>query len=302
MSNLYVRLHSSFWTHRKTLQLRRKLGDAAFWIPPRLWSFAAENAPDGDLSNYQAEDLAMLVQYSGNAQEMLQALTDAGFLENGIIRNWAERNSFHAINHERAKTAAAARWAKRNEKLSEEKDRDKDKEKEKEMKQASHEQCLADAPSINAETLKLRIGSWFGRRPTTNWSEKETKALKAVVALNTAPEDIDALEARYNSEDPYLRRDPVTLLNNWNTEIDRAKKPTNNATHANNQPNPFRNASVIQQRNAIMGPGIEAHIDDALRRSAEIDRRREEAWEKDPSDAPFGDFKPKVSGEGVPPG
>lgn len=88
MSNLYVRLHSSFWTHRKTLQLRRKLGDAAFWIPPRLWTFAAENAPNGDLSNYLAEDLAMLVQYSGDARVMLEALHEAGFLENGIIRNW----------------------------------------------------------------------------------------------------------------------------------------------------------------------------------------------------------------------
>jgi hypothetical protein len=157
MSNLYVRLHSSFWTHRKTLQLRRKLGDAAFWIPPRLWSFAAENAPDGDLSNYQAEDLAMLVQYSGNAQEMLQALNDAGFLENGIIRNWEDRNAFHVTNHDRAKKAAEARWAKRNEKLSEKKDRDKEKEKEKESKQALTKQCLADAPSIEVIEKPTRL-------------------------------------------------------------------------------------------------------------------------------------------------
>lgn len=147
MSNLYVRLHSSFWTHRKTLQLRRKLGDAAFWIPPRLWSFAAENAPNGDLSNYQADDLAMLVQYSGNASEMLQALHDAGFLENGVIKNWEERNAFHVTNHKRAKIAAEARWAKRNEILSET-ERDIEKEKEKESKQALTKQCLTDAPSI----------------------------------------------------------------------------------------------------------------------------------------------------------
>jgi hypothetical protein len=156
MSNLYVRLHSSFWTHRKTLQLRRKLGDAAFWIPPRLWSFAAENAPDGDLSNYQAEDLAMLVQYSGNAQEMLQALHEAGFLENGVIRNWEERNSFHVINHDRARKAAEARWAKRNEKLFQ-RERDMEKEKEKERKQASPEQCLTDAPSIRSATERPRV-------------------------------------------------------------------------------------------------------------------------------------------------
>jgi len=272
MSNLYVRLHSSFWTHRKTLQLRRKLGDAAFWIPPRLWSFAAENAPDGDLSNYQAEDLAMLVQYSGNAQEMLQALNDAGFLENGIIRNWEERNSFHVTNHDRAKKAAEARWAKRNEKLSEKKDRDKDKEKEKESKQALTKQCLADAPSIEVETFKLRIGSWFGRRPTTNWSTKELRALKDVLALDTAPEDIDALEARYNSGNPYLRRDPVTLLNNWNTEIDRAKQPATQTDSANaNDP--------IARRNAALGD-IANHSAEATRRSREIDRLNDLRYEQ----------------------
>ena len=270
MSNLYVRLHSSFWTHRKTLQLRRKLGDAAFWIPPRLWSFAAENAPDGDLSNYQAEDLAMLMQYSGNAQEMLQALNDAGFLQNGIIRNWEERNSFHVTNHERAKMAAAARWSKRNEKLLEEKERDKDKEKE--SKEASLKQCLTNAPSIEVETLKLRIGSWFGRRPTTNWSAKELRALKDVLALDTAPEDIDALEAHYKSGNPYLRRNPVTLLNNWNTEIDHAKKPASQTTSANaNDP--------IARRNAALGD-ISAHSAEATRRSREIDRLNDLRYEQ----------------------
>jgi hypothetical protein len=207
----------------------------------------------------------MLVQYSGNAQEMLQALNDAGFLENGIIRNWEDRNAFHVTNHDRAKKAAEARWAKRNEKLSEKKDRDKDKEKEKESKQALTKQCLADAPSIEVETLNLRIGSWFGRRPTTNWSEKETKALKAVIALRTPPEDIDTLEARYRSGNPYLRRDILTLLNNWNTEIDRAKQTESKTpqTHGNSN-------DPIARRNAALGD-IAAHSADATRRSREID-------------------------------
>jgi hypothetical protein len=214
----------------------------------------------------------MLVQYSGNAQEMLQALNDAGFLENGIIRNWEERNLFHVTNHERAKTAAAARWAKRNEKLSEKKEIDKDKDKEKESKQALTKQCLADAPSIEVETFKLRIGSWFGRRPTTNWSTKELRALKDVLALDTAPEDIDALEARYNSGNPYLRRDPVTLLNNWNTEIDRAKQPATPTDSANaNDP--------IARRNAALGD-IANHSAEATRRSREIDRLNDLRYEQ----------------------
>jgi uncharacterized protein YdaU (DUF1376 family) len=76
------------------------------------------------------------------------------------------------------------------------------------------------------ETLRLRIGSWFKRRPTTQWSEKEIRALKAVLKLNTPPEDIDALERWYLSGDKYLRKDPITLLNNWNGEIDKARQKT----------------------------------------------------------------------------
>jgi uncharacterized protein YdaU (DUF1376 family) len=73
------------------------------------------------------------------------------------------------------------------------------------------------------EQLRARIGGWFNRRESTVWTSKEIKALKAVLTLKTPPEDIDALETRYLSGNPYLRRDILTLLNNWNTEIDRAK-------------------------------------------------------------------------------
>lgn len=81
--------------------------------------------------------------------------------------------------------------------------------------------------------LKARVGSWFNRKSSTVWSEKETKALRAVVALKTPPEDLDLLETRYRSGNPYLRRDIVTLLNNWNTEIDRAKNHNPTPEHGN---------------------------------------------------------------------
>ena len=133
---------------------------------------------------------------------------------------------------------------------------------------------MADLPRVDSvlETFKLRIGSWFGRRPTTNWSTKELRALKDVLALDTAPEDIDALEARYNSGNPYLRRDPVTLLNNWNTEIDRAKQPATQTDSANaNDP--------IARRNAALGD-IANHSAEATRRSREIDRLNDLRYEQ----------------------
>jgi hypothetical protein len=78
----------------------------------------------------------------------------------------------------------------------------------------------------DVETLRVRIGSWFKRRPTTKWSDREIRALKAVLKLNTSAEDIDALERWYLSGDKYLRKDPITLLNNWNGEIDKARQKT----------------------------------------------------------------------------
>ena len=61
------------------------------------------------------------------------------------------------------------------------------------------------------------------RRPTTHWSTKEIKALKEVFAFNTPEEDLVALEARYKSNDMFLRKELETLLSHWNGEIDKAR-------------------------------------------------------------------------------
>lgn len=116
--------------------------------------------------------------------------------------------------------------------------------------------------------IKARIGSWFSRRDSTIWSAKETKALKAVVALQTPPEDIDALEARYKSGNPYLRRDIITLLNNWNTEIDRAKQPTAQPFLTHGQP-----SDAIARRNSLLGDDVAEQQAEAAR----ISRAKDEA-------------------------
>ena len=61
------------------------------------------------------------------------------------------------------------------------------------------------------------------RRPGTHWSPKEIKALKEIFDFKTPEEDLVALEARYQSNDKYLRRELMTLLNNWNGEIDKSR-------------------------------------------------------------------------------
>ena len=113
--SLYIRLRSSFWTHRKTLRLRSLVGESAFWIPPRIWCYAADNQPDGDFSDFSATELALLIGYSGEAEHMLQALLQAGFLDQDLrIHNWKVHNGYHAVFRSRARTAAKARWLKQS--------------------------------------------------------------------------------------------------------------------------------------------------------------------------------------------
>ena len=73
------------------------------------------------------------------------------------------------------------------------------------------------------EAFRVRVGAMVRRRPETKWSPKELKALKEVFELNTPEEDIQLVEARYRSDDKYLRRELYTLLNNWNGEVDKVR-------------------------------------------------------------------------------
>lgn len=147
---LYVRVLNSFYSHRKTLRLRAILGDAAYWVPPRLWAYAAENQPDGCFSGYSAEELAIVIGYSGDAQAMLQAMLQAGFLESEPLRihGWEEHNSYHSTFAERAKKAAEARWAKSRPPTPPEKTG-----KERKGKEASIASSIAQASTSNATSI-----------------------------------------------------------------------------------------------------------------------------------------------------
>lgn len=211
--SLYVKLFTGFYTHRKTLALRAKLGDDALWIPPRLWAYAATNQPDGDFSGYTSEMLGMLLECPKHASSIREALVDTGFIDaDGRLHNWDEHNGFHREYAERARKAAQARW----------KPGEDGKKKNKKKEDIDNERAsLKHGPSM-LEAFRVRVGSWFNRKPESKWMPKELKILEFVHGLNTSEEDLTTLESYYLSGFPYLRKDPGTLLNNWQCEIDRA--------------------------------------------------------------------------------
>ena len=73
------------------------------------------------------------------------------------------------------------------------------------------------------ENLKERVNKLFNRRESTAWSDKETKQLKAVAKREGVLEELAEIETLYNSGYEYRRKDVITFLNNFSTELDRAR-------------------------------------------------------------------------------
>lgn len=92
-------------------RLRRALKADALWVPARVWCFAAVQDGTGNLSQYQPDELAEAIGYTGNAASMVTALKDAGYVDDaGMIVGWSELYGLAASRASSAKKAAAARW------------------------------------------------------------------------------------------------------------------------------------------------------------------------------------------------
>jgi len=67
---------------------------------------------------------------------------------------------------------------------------------------------------------RIEVGSWFGRRASTPWSRKECKSWDEIPS-DIVQEGIEILAAPYSAKEKFCRRDLLTLLNNWQGELDR---------------------------------------------------------------------------------
>lgn len=155
MSRLYVRVMTGFYTHRKTVRLKLKIGSDAFWIPPKLWAYCAENQPDGDVSGYSSEELAELIGCLNHATSILQALKESGFVdESGFVHDWADHNGYHERFSSRAKKAAAARWGEKENTPTPLKEK---KDSGKRTVDSGDKHCLGDASSIYSTESRVAL-------------------------------------------------------------------------------------------------------------------------------------------------
>ena len=208
--SLYVKVFNNFYTHRKTAKLRAMLGDCALWIPPRLWAYAAENQPDGCFQNYSANEIALLIGYTGNPESMLQALLQASFMDENPLRihDWQDHNSYHVTFAERARVASLKRWEQR------EKGKGKEKIGEGEDNEKIGEE--ASIASSNASSILVFLNEQAGR--AFRFTDTNLKFIKARleepgVDLDGCKKMISRQVARWKGteQSEYLR--PETLFN-----------------------------------------------------------------------------------------
>lgn len=180
--SLYVRVYHGFYTHRKTARLRAKIGTDALWLPPRLWAYAAEQQPDGVFQSYSPEELAAVLGYSGNAQAMLEAMLQAGFMDTDPLRihDWEEYNAYHKEYADRASKAARAKWDKvRSKRESDgcsfsttpEKEMDIDKDKETSIASRMLEAsplCLQFPSHLNTPAFQKAWAEWVEHARSKN--------------------------------------------------------------------------------------------------------------------------------------
>lgn len=90
----WIEVHQAVWTHRKTFELAGLLDldetyAGAHMI--RLWTWALDNAPDGNLSGLSARAIAFGAGWRGDADAFVDALIQVGWLdEDRAIHDWQE--------------------------------------------------------------------------------------------------------------------------------------------------------------------------------------------------------------------
>jgi hypothetical protein len=116
----WVPSHQELAHHPKTLRLARALNvsvPTAIGHLHLLWHWTLGMAPDGDISKYDPEDIAVGSQWAGDPAVYVEALIkcgpggSAGFLDPDLtLHDWTEYGGRYFRRSEAGKKAAGVRW------------------------------------------------------------------------------------------------------------------------------------------------------------------------------------------------
>ncbi len=120
----WIELHQSLMNHKKIIRLKNVLkveAPHAMGLVCNLWLWAVDNAPDGDLTEFSAEELSEVCGYKKDPNQFLKAMVDVGFIDKKgkkkQIHDWSEYTGRLMESREIRKEQARVRQAKRRERL-----------------------------------------------------------------------------------------------------------------------------------------------------------------------------------------
>ncbi len=117
----WIQVYSNLPQHPKVIRLADALGLTSAAVRPdavavgmlvSLWTWAAQNAPDGDLSRVSPRAVAEACSWRRTPQKLLDALTQTGFLDpDGRLHDWDvhERLYMDALERRREQTRERVR-------------------------------------------------------------------------------------------------------------------------------------------------------------------------------------------------
>ena len=101
----WIQVYSNLPQHPKTTKLADELGLASASLDPNvlavglvvsLWSWAIQNAHNGDLSGCSARAIAGACQWKKKPETLVKALQNAGFLDEDMrLHNWDDYTVIH---------------------------------------------------------------------------------------------------------------------------------------------------------------------------------------------------------------
>lgn len=119
----WIELHQNLPTNKKTLRLKKILKiktPQAVGHLCMLWLWALDNAQNGNISEFEAGEIAEIVAYPGDADKFMEALKSSGFVdEDGHIHDWDDYAGKLIEQREVRKEQARIRQQNRRKKLSE---------------------------------------------------------------------------------------------------------------------------------------------------------------------------------------
>lgn len=117
--NTDIRIAIGLTSNPKVLKLMKRCGDRSFFCLISLWTWAAQNRPDGNLEGMDAEDVELSSKWTGAEGCFVGCLKDLRFIDQEpdgsfSIHDWAENNPWAAEAKERSEAARLSRLFRKN--------------------------------------------------------------------------------------------------------------------------------------------------------------------------------------------